>query len=90
VLTIVRGWPSTQDWVNLTASNIFVFLFDQGHRKKEDPTAIMSLIMFDNGFDPASFIIKANTEGYQQMTWTTDEERKMFTITMVVVQKGLR
>jgi len=82
VLTTVRGYPSTQDWVSLTESNILVILIDQVYMKKEDPTAIMSLAMSDNGFDPPSFIIEVNTKGYKQMTWTAEEERKMFTITM--------
>ena len=52
-----------QDWVNLPKSNIFGILFRQGYMKKKDPTVVLSLAMSNSSFDPANFIIEANTKG---------------------------
>jgi len=49
---------STKDWMDLAESNIFRMLFDQGCRKKEDPTIALCLAMSNSGFNLANFIVE--------------------------------
>ena len=55
-------------------------LFGQGCRKKEDPTVVLSLAMSNIGINPANFITEAQAEGHKQLTWTAEEEGKVFTV----------
>ena len=57
-------------------------MFNQGYKKKEDAVVIFSLIMSNNGFNPANFTTKVQDVGYKQLTWIAEEEGQVFIITI--------
>jgi len=59
---------------------MFGILFKQGYMKKKDPTIVLFLAMFNNGFDHGNFIIEPKTQGCKQVTWITEDKGKVFSM----------